>query len=109
MLKYVSSGDRAGIVISQSRELISGSLTIGQSIELIEELIEAKRYFNDFYGDTSLEYMTTQCLLNIVRMINRSIKIQKENENQTLSQWINKYPIRIKYLKQLESLMANKV
>jgi hypothetical protein len=105
-LNYVIGGDKSSVVISQASDLLTGKMTIGESLELIDELINYKQYFCDFYGQESNEYMIAKELLNIVRMIGRSIRFQKESERQKIKDWVAKFPIRTQYVKRLEGLIG---
>ena len=104
-LKYVTTGDRHSVVMSQASDLIKGVVCIGESINMIDELINAKQYFSDFYGDQSHEYKLSKELLNLLRMINRSVRLQKESETQKIQNWVERFPIRVEYVRRLEGLI----
>jgi len=107
-LKYVTLGDRTSVVLSQVNDLLSGEISIGESICSIDDLVDFKQYFYDFHGEGSQEYLIIKEFLNLVRMIKRSIRLQKESESQKIQSWIDKYPIRFEYVKRLENLIHKK-
>lgn len=102
---YVLNGDKASVVLAQATDLLTGKITIGESVEYIDELIGSKQHFCDFYGEASNEYLIAKELLNIIRMIGRSIRLQKESEKLHINDWVAKYPMRTQYIIKLESLI----
>jgi hypothetical protein len=105
-LGYVIKGDKTAVVISQASDLLSGKMKIGDSVDLIDGLIESKQHFLDFQGEASREYLLAKELLNVLRMISRSIRLQKESEKLTLHDWVNKFPIRAQYVNKIEALVS---
>lgn len=104
-LGYVVKGDKTSIVISQASDLLNGKMQIGDSIDLIDGLVESKQHFLDFLGEGSKEHKLAREFLNLVRMIARSIKLQKESEKLKLNDWVSKFPIRAEYVRKIEELI----
>lgn len=103
---YVAKNDRYTTVIERAKEMIAGEMPINQSVDMIDEIIELKNYFASYYGETSKEFAVARAILNVSRMISRSIRIQKEPANQTVSDWVEKYPQRMAYIKRIEDLIS---
>ena len=107
-IEYVKQGDRSMIVMQQANELVEGTMSIGESIDLLEDLVEAKSYFEDFFGVESKEFELSKTLISIIRMIARSIRNQNESPEQKLRSWVSAMPIRVCCLANLEKLILVK-
>ncbi|MDC8832963.1 hypothetical protein [Alteromonas gilva] len=104
-LDYVKRGDRSTTVLDFAKNLVNGSINIGLAEDMADELMSAKAHFEAFYGDESKEYKMTKIVLNLVRTIVRSIRIQNESPNQTLENWASAMPIRIQWIEQLSHIV----
>jgi hypothetical protein len=104
-LNYVIQGDRISVITEKAKKLNSGQMSLGDSVNMMDEIIELKSYFSSFYGEASKEFSLAKAILNIVRMMNRSIRIQKEPISQTVAEWVEKYPQRICYIKRVANIL----
>lgn len=104
-MQYVKEGDRVSIISNQAKELINNEVNIGESTDFLDDLVETKKCFYDFYGESSKEYQIATSLINVIRMIKRSLNHQKEKPTLTLTQWVEKQPIRVSYVNKLSSLL----
>lgn len=102
-LEYVISLDRYSTVKQCAMMLVDGKASLDDATGYIDEIVELKKYFADFYGEFSHEYDLARSMLNILRMIRRSIRVQKEDEGQSVADWVEKYPTRILYFRKLQS------
>lgn len=104
-LDYVLSLDRYATAKEFAVMLVDGNVSLDEATGYIDEIVEIKKYFADFYGEFSHEFYLVRSMLNILRMIQRSMRIQKEDGQQSVAEWVDNYPTRTHYFRKLQAAM----
>ena len=104
-LEYVISNDRYATAKEFALMLVDGNASLDEATGYIDEIVEIKKFFADFYGEFSHEFYLVRSMLNILRMIRRSMRVQKEDGQQSVAEWVDKYPTRIHYFRKLQAAM----
>lgn len=99
------SSDKYLLLVTVLSDLTSGQKNIGDCIHVMEEIVETKQFYSDFYGEDSREYRIAKGLYGLCSAVARSIRFQKECKEQKLSDWVLKIPSRSDQLRRIQELV----
>jgi hypothetical protein len=102
----VKKGDRLAVIHQYARDITKGTLTIGSFEDKAVDAAECKRHFSDFYGEDTKEHELAHAILNILLIMERSIKRHGDDPNKKISQWAKIEPLRSQIIDKIRDLTS---
>jgi hypothetical protein len=89
---------RVKTVHDRAESLVAMATPIAEAAGFLEETIETRNFFSNWYGEHSKEFQLANSVVVLLRMLRNS-----SSEAKSLEDWINEQPIRRSWFMKIDN------
>ncbi|WP_240224738.1 hypothetical protein [Rheinheimera hassiensis] len=93
---------RVKAVHERAEMLVALTTPIAEAAGYLEETIETRNFFSNWYGEHSKEFLLANSVVVLLRMLRNS-----NSEVSNLEEWINEQPIRRSWFMKIDNELRN--